>query len=304
MNIVQLLDEYGINYVQQGEHHHATAGWVSVDCPLCSPNSGRYRGAFHIYSGRYNCWLCGKSNPVTTLAELLRVPGSKAYVLLKRSTAATQDIEPQAVDCAGVCKPPTGIAELQKQHCKYLHQRGINAAQVERFWGIRGIGIASRLPWSIYIPIFDRYGKLSSWTTRSLSDTIDNRYTSAKPSEERIPHKSLIYGQHLVRHAMVICEGPIDTWKIGPGAVATFGTVFTESQLSLLTDVPIRVVCFDNEKEAQRRAHQLCRQLSSYPGQTENVVLETGKDPGDADPAEISELRSTFLENLEKNKVN
>jgi hypothetical protein len=36
--------------------------------------------------------------------------------------------------------------------------------------------------------------------------------------------------------------------------------------------------------------------LSPFPGETSNIRLESGKDPGNADIKEIRKLRSLFLE--------
>ncbi len=53
----------------------------------------------------------------------------------------------------------------------------------------------------------------------------------------------------------------------------------------------MRVVCFDAESKAQERARRLADDLSPYGGVTTNVVLESGKDPAEASPKEIKQLR-------------
>jgi hypothetical protein len=58
---------------------------------------------------------------------------------------------------------------------------------------------------------------------------------------------------------------------------------------------PVRVVCFDNEQEAQKRATVLAKTLESLPGKTYNISLDA-KDPGCAHESEIKELRKQFLE--------
>jgi DNA primase len=100
----------------------------------------------------------------------------------------------------------------------------------------------------------------------------------------------------LVRHAVIVCEGPIDAWTIGPGAVATCGLGYTRSQLMELSQFPVRVVCFDREPAAQKRARRLARQLQVFPGETHVVELETGKDANECQRNEIMELRKQFLD--------
>jgi DNA primase len=121
------------------------------------------------------------------------------------------------------------------------------------------------------------------------------RYVSARPDQELTPHKSLLYGEDYTRHAVVICEGPTDAWRIGPGAVATMGLSVTLSQVYRMSRFPVRVICFDNESEARRRADRLAKQLQPLPGETYVAWIETGKDVAEADPAEVVELRRRFL---------
>lgn len=135
-----------------------------------------------------------------------------------------------------------------------------------------------------------------SWTTRSISDRHSERYISASPQEESIDHKTLLYSEDYVRETIIVCEGPTDVWRIGPGAVSTFGTSFSQGQVDKICRYPRRVVCFDRESFAQRRAAELCDLISPFPGETFNIKLETGKDPGNCDIKEIKKLRSLFLE--------
>ena len=89
-------------------------------------------------------------------------------------------------------------------------------------------------------------------------------------------------------------EGPTDCWKIGAGAVCTFGLAWTPAQLARIASYPTRVICFDNEEEAQKQARVLCAELEPFPGRTINVCLEA-KDPGSAQKEEIQCLRKEYL---------
>jgi DNA primase len=91
-------------------------------------------------------------------------------------------------------------------------------------------------------------------------------------------------------------EGPLDVWRIGPGAVCTCGTAFTRTQLARAVRFPVRAVCYDNEPTAQRRARKLVKQLEVFPGKTMLIQLESGKDPGSADESELCEMRRKILQ--------
>jgi len=183
---------------------------------------------------------------------------------------------------------PKGIGELLPAHQRYLKKRNFNFRSLSRLWGVKGLGIHATLPWRLFIPIH-YHGKIVSWTTRSISNK-GVRYLSAPADHEEINHKKLLYGEDHCRHAIIIHEGPIDVWRTGPGSVATCGTGFSRSQVLKICKYPIRVICFDNEKEAQQRATELCDLVEPFPGETYNVTLNS-KDAAEADETEVNQLR-------------
>src|SRR5690606_24557431 len=204
------------------------------------------------------------------------------------------DIYEETVERRGILKIPDRVSDLLPQHEQYLNRRGFDPDVIRRLWGVKGIGLAQKLQWRLFIPIHDIRGRVVSWTTRSIGNH-SLRYISASDDEEEIPHKTILYGAQHAQHVIFINEGPLDAWAIGPGAIATCGTGYSTEQMARMTKYPVRVVCFDSQPDAQRRADQLCRELSMYPGHTENVLLESGEDPASAHPDEIKELREKFL---------
>ena len=116
------------------------------------------------------------------------------------------------------------------------------------------------------------------------------RYISASAEQEKINHKHLIYGQDFCHHSIIVVEGPLDAWRIGPGAGALFGTAFTTAQVRKIVKYPYRYIVFDSSAEAQRRARELAEQLSAFQGITETIELDA-EDPGSASPKEIRRLR-------------
>ena len=167
---------------------------------------------------------------------------------------------------------PEGVGPLSYPHRNYLKGRGFNPDELASVWGIGGIALAAKHAWSIFIPITLR-GETVSWTTRRLSDK-GRRYVNAGASEESYPAKRLLFGHELVGHVVAVCEGPFDAMKIGPGAVAIMGLGYSREQVALIAKHPVRVICFDAEPEAQRRAAELCGELSAFPGRTVRVELD------------------------------
>lgn len=291
MNVQSLLAELRIPYRTAGQHEHARPGWIQIDCPYCSPSSNRFRLGINLAKGYASCWCCGGKRLVDVMSAVTRQPIRVCYEWLhqlKWDTVA--HIQPRR---SGKLQVPKTVGRLLPPHRQYLHRRGFDPDEIAGIWGVQGIGIDSRLGWSLFIPIHHK-GEIVSWTTRSIGDG-PRRYISAGANEEAIPAKHLLYGADLAQHAIIVCEGPIDAWAIGPGAVATMGLNYSKEQFIAMTKYPVRVVCFDNEPKAQYQAERLASELSQYPGDTYCITLETGKDAAESDKQEIQELRARYL---------
>ena len=290
MNFQELLSEYNVPIGNPG-HYHVRIGWINFDCPFCSPNSQGWYMGYSIEGNFCNCWRCGSKRLIETVMELTGLPYNKVKKLL--GDLETEHYEkPKPL---GTLVIPSGIKHLHAAHIKYLHNRGFNWKKIKKLWKIFGIGIAPRLQWRIWIPIH-YHGEIVSWTTRSISYNPNvARYISAGENEEAMPHKELLYGEDFARHAIIVTEGPFDAWRIGQGAVSTFGSGYSQAQLLRMSKYPIRAICYDNEPEAQKRARQIINDLSVFPGETFNIELDA-KDAAEESQKNINKLRKEILE--------
>ncbi len=269
---------------------YPTTGWV-FDCPACSPGAGKWKLGINENSLACHCWTCGRVSLLAALASVSGRRESELRPLVERLRGSRKPLE--AVKRGrGVLVVPKGVGPLLGAHKKYLEGRGFCPDGLERVWGVQGIGHAPRLSWRLWLPV-TLGGRVVSWTTRSVGGA-KQRYVSARPDEEEWPHKSLLYGADLCHHAVVVTEGPFDAMRVGPGAVATFGTSVSRAQVVRMLKFPVRVVCFDAEPAARRAAESLCATLGTFPGRTVRVELDA-PDPGSAEDSEIKQLRKEFL---------
>lgn len=290
--IEEILGELGIPFRRAGEHHHVANGWVGVLCSRCG-DSDKFRFGINVnnwFAG--SCWQCGKISVAEVLAETSGKPLKFIRALL--GDGGKGDYTPKDEKPVGTLVIPAGVGPLLKPHRDYLKRRGFDPDALAAHWGVGGIGVDSRLAWRIFVPVSKR-GKTVSWTTRAISDENTKRYVNARSEEEAVPAKSVLFGADKAGHAAIITEGPFDAMRIGPGGVATMGLVCTSAQISAMAKFPVRIVCFDSETQAQRRAAELCDSLSGMPGRTVRIELETGKDAGAASEKELRQLRRVFL---------
>lgn len=288
MKFTEILDRFRIPYLTEG-HEHCTAGWVQLDCPQCSRDSGRYRLGYNLAGGYCSCWYCGGVPLVRVVAELTHL----SYQQVRKLLGEVEKEQHTKREASGKLILPAGVGPLLPAHRRYLRKRGFDPTTLERLWRLQGIGVSSQLAWRIFIPIFFQ-GRMVSWTTRSIGESHDKRYRSAKPEQEVIHHKTLLYGEDYARHAVIVVEGPTGCWRIGPGTVGTLGTGYSRAQMLRISRYPVRVICFDPEPQAQERARRLCDELMVLPGETYNVTLDD-HDPGEATDEEVAYLRTTFL---------
>lgn len=287
MTFLEILKHYRIPYREAGTHHHVSHGWLGLDCPRCSPGTSKFRCGYNLARGYCYCWQCGYVPVLAVLAEVLGEPYDTVKKLVGGLTYNTR-----LPAYKGVYNPPSGVGPLLPPHRAYLEERKLDVSTVESLWGVQGIGLHPRLSWRLFIPITLRREPVS-WTTRAIRDD-PRRYWGADKREEAIPAKTLLYGDDWANMGVVVVEGPVDVWRIGPGAVATLGLGITKAQVRRLLQFPIRAICFDNDKQAQRRARTLCKALAAFPGETHRVQLDA-KDAGSATESELNELRGQFL---------
>lgn len=283
LSIREILETNGVA-VAGAEHKHGRHGWVQVNCPWCM-TSGFHLG-INLTTGAAACWRCGRRNTAAVVARLTGKTYEDARQVVDRAA-----LQHAPTAHTGTLRPPTGIVPLTPAHAAYVRRRGLDPDEIVALWGVQALAAeAGRLRWRLYIPITDPDGEQVSWTTRAIGSQA-MRYRSASSDAEAYPHKWLLYGAQHARHAISIHEGPVDAWAVGPGGVATCGTGYSPQQLTAMSRYAVRVVCFDAEPDAQKRARRLADDLSVFPGETYNVVLETGADTAECSKAELEDLR-------------
>lgn len=281
MTAEELLGELRVEYISSG-HHHCREGWVQLrTCPFCS--SDNYHFGFNRAQQYFACWRCGGHGPAKTLKALGASPDLIRQFFQSRKYQFFPTERP-----AGKLVEPKGRGPLKRVHREYLRSRGYDPDLLANLWDLEGIGLSPRLAWRIYIPVVQQ-GVRVSWTTRAIGK-VPQRYLSASPAEESVPHKHCLYGADLCGHCVVIVEGPADAWRIGPGAVALFGTGYTTAQVRRLSRFPFRYVLFDNEVHAQQQAKKLAADLSCFAGKT-TILQCDADDPGKMKRSELYQLK-------------
>ena len=282
--IFKILDHLNIKYTTQ--HHHCTRGWVNIHCPFC-PGRQNFHLGIHIQTGRCHCWRCGGKDLIKTLSRASGAPLGEIFRLLEETSSGLFDfIGERKFHSEPEKKVPFKLPDhtpLTKVHADYLKSRGFDVEELVELWDVSSTLHIGNYRHRILIPI--KYnGEVVSFQTRSISKRKEVvRYKSCPRNMEIISHKVILYGYDYIpfNKTCVVVEGVTDVWKLGPGAVATFGITFTFYQVLLLASMKRVYLMFDNERVASRQVDRLSSLITSISDCEVFQITDYGyDDPG------------------------
>jgi hypothetical protein len=293
--IIEFLNEYGVEYITEGTKH-CTEGWVQIECPFCVGNPGYHLG-FNMNGEYWNCWRCDWHSMEEVVMELTHSSRSEARIIIKQFNGRPSiPIQSKKIKVfKRRLEFPVGTRSLQKQHREYLKRRKFNDKELEKIWGLKGTGFTGPYKYRIIAPIFYQ-SRMVSYQGRDITDKQTTKYKACKKELELIQHKHLLYGLDFVKgKTIVVCEGVTDVWRMGKGAVATFGTSYTQQQMNLLSEFQKVYMLFDTgEIEASRHAEKAAYSLSSLGIETDIVELDKN-DPADLDQQEAEKIMKLLI---------
>jgi len=283
INIIKFYRDHHIPYFVEGTEH-TRPGWVQTQCPYCSGRVGDHLG-FNQAFGYFNCWRCGPHPVIFTLSRQTGMTASAVRSIIG-SYQTRRPVKPVKIEVRRYAfKFPSGTGQIAKAHEKYLVKRNYKPAEVERVWQVMGTGPVAVLDgidykFRLVVPII-LDNKIVSFQARDITGKARLRYLACPKQRELLDHKFTLYGldQCNDNERVVIVEGIFDAWRIGPGAVATFGIQYTKQQVHRLVDSFTKaLVVYDDELQAQRQARQLQGMLEMY-----GITTDVGTAPGDPD---------------------
>jgi len=197
-------------------------------------------------------------------------------------------------DTAGTLAPVKDLHPLTKAHHTYLRKRDLCTEELILLWDVQSFGPTPSVPVlcnRICIPLIqDR--EWVSFQARTHWPDAAPRYWTCPSDEEGRFHKHCLYGWDYAKELdrVVVVEGPVDVWKLGPGAVHGFGSQLLPAQVLLLSTLRKVYFLFDSEEKAQTIARGYCEALSMLGVDAECLELLEYPDPGDIPAEEAQDL--------------
>lgn len=278
-------DDYNIDYAKSGKH--ARPGWVNISCPFCSGHAG-FHGGFNIEDSYYNCHRCGSHYLPKVIAVLTGVNQNVVKDIIKKYSTISEPLNQQEIRIKTPSEIifPSDTGKLTDKAKKYLVNRKYDPDKLSSIWYLLSTSHIGFYKNRILAPIYQKR-RLVSYQTRDITNKHPQKYLACFQDEEIIQHQHCLYGldQTITRKCIVV-EGITDVWRLGPGAVATFGIDFTRQQARLIAMNFDKVfIMFDSEPQAQEKAEELGLMISSAFSNFVEVFnmpfIFTDIDPGD-----------------------
>jgi hypothetical protein len=224
------------------------------------------------------------------LQTLLGISVAQAKRLIKRHS----DVSPFIYRKGKIKRPtelelPSGVQPLLPLHEQYLRFRGFDPQQIVRTWGVQSTGFTGPYKHRIFIPVHFEWSMVSY---QCLSYLSTPKYMGCEEQKEIIPHKQLVYGfdQAVEKNRCVVTEGVTDVWRLGPGAVATFGVKWTAPQVALICNHFDKVIVMFDADVPKSQASKFAQTISAHGCWSVDIVeLEEG-DPGELPPDKAQEI--------------
>lgn len=267
MDFAAFCNDYGISTAPHG-HRHRRPGWINVACPFCTGHTGYHLG-YNARQGsnHFVCYRCHGHKAVEVIAELAHVSRAEAKDIIEQygGNKAYGPIYKKKKWVLGKnLNFPINTMEVDNRGLAYLTSRGYDAEKIVKQFGLMQTGPVGMYKHRLVIPIYFNDFAVS-FTCRSIFPQVQTRYMTCPSSLELIPAKDILYNIDNARNrdTLVVVEGCTDVWRLGHGAVATFGTAVTQSQLAIMAKFKNIVLLQDSDMAGSTSWAQVARQLRS-----------------------------------------
>ena len=286
------LSSKGILYTTEGKN--VSAGWLGTRCVFCGDKSNHL--GINLQSFNFSCFKCGETGSILKFVAAVENTDWSQVRKIVAEFSSQEFKTHKRLDQEPIrqFKAPTIEMGLSKLAQHYLRtKRNFPYKMLVRKYGIGSFDPVSFFRFRIYIPVYFN-GQLVTFTTRAYLDRIQPKYLHCPKRTSSLFAKETLYNIDNAKDGTaVVVEGPIDAWRIGNGAVATFGVIYTQKQVKLLRERFKRVfIMYD--ADAQDQAWKLADELSTFNMEVNVVTLKIG-DPGSMTATEAREIRQEIF---------
>lgn len=289
LDAIAVLSEANIPYREQGKN--IGQGWIGVNCPFCHDTG--YHMGIHLDSKSISCWKCGTTGNILKLMAAITGSFKDGLKLVEKLNVKTlyQKKEIKIKENNTEVQFPRGTRQgLGNVHKNYLKRvRHMNPDYLADTYNLYSTGGDSNMPYRIIVPVVYRY-KLLTYTSISVEENPTFRYIHCSNEKSVVFIKHFLYNLESVKQKVFVVEGIFDAWRMGEGAVCTFGVKPTEQQVQLLAGIPMVNIVFDGDAAGYIGARKLAEKLAAFT-RVQIIELPKGTDPDTLTRKEINSIK-------------
>lgn len=283
-DVISYLQSRNIPFSYSG--NNVSSGWVGINCIFCIDGSNHL--GINLSSGSFSCFKCAeKGNAIELIQEIDGVDAKTAFSIMNEYTEGF--FSPREKTYQSKVKFPPGTSKnFSEKHLSFIENRRYEAQAVIKQYDLFATGPLGDYKYRLIIPVFLK-NRIVSFVGRDVTDKSALKYKNSSEQYSIKDVKQCLYNMDsVIQDRAVIVEGIFDAWRIGDGAIATFGTQYTREQLRLLKGLKRVFVLYDND--AISIAHKLAYDLTSIVPQIEVLELSEG-DPDNLTEEDVRSLR-------------
>lgn len=292
------LNLRGVKYIRSGQD--VGAGWVGVKCPFCSDDPEYHLGV-NLSNSRFDrnyihCWRCGKKgNIVQYVKEIEKCDWGQAYRVIEshqdRNLIHLRTEQTYRRKQEGEKLIPEEASKIFLPcHLNYLRKRRYDPDILIPKYDLYACPYYGNYAYSLLAPVYMEH-RMMTFVGIDVTGKRNERYKAAPKEQSVLFSKECVYGIDRCNKVGLVVEGLFDSWRIGDGAIATFGVEYTKAQIQIIAWALKRVyVMYD--AEATDKADKLAWDLSIFmpKNRVEVLVLKKG-DPDDLTEEEAKWVR-------------
>ena len=292
------LASRGISYQTTGQD--VGSGWIGVCCPFCD-NDPAFHLGINLSNPRFtrnyiHCWRCGKKGNITHLIkEKEKCSWSAINAILEKYKdrtlihLRTEDKFQRKTESDHIL-PSDARKVFLPVHMNYLYSRRYDPDIVVPKYDLYACPQYGDHKYRIIVPVYMEH-KIMTYVGIDTTKKLNERYKAASHEKSILFSKECIYGIDSCGDVGIVVEGILDQWRIGDGAIATFGVEYTKAQIRILIwKLKRAFVMYDAGAEEQ--ADKLAWDLAVFMPKNKVEVLQLKQgDPDDLSDSDVRWIR-------------
>ncbi len=281
---IRYLDSRNIWHKDHGDN--VSRGWTSINCLFCIDHANHL--GINLTSKVFTCYKCAEKGNFYRLIQEIDGVDFRGAVQIAKEFGGEVYVPIEKQYQTKLKLPSNILKDFPKEYKDYLITRKYDPDFVINKYSLLAAGPISDFRFRIIMPVFMN-NRMLSFVGRDITGKSILPYKNS--SEKfciRDPKKCLYNIDSVIQEKAVVVEGIFDAWRIGDGAVATFGDQYTHEQIRLFKNLKRVFVLYD--ADATHISYKLASDLSAIVKEVKVIELSEG-DPDKLTEDDVRALR-------------